>query len=189
MQPALWLHRSTPDPRLPGKATPLPLLFGRDCHIQMNATSPSPDDKGMDGLHNPIADKSENLRQVQEVRKDLQHRHEQRRLRREHHNAGIRRTSPGTRGNQSYLVLVKEANSALHNDCAHVKLTHDRWTGPRTVTAMMTPGLCYHVTLQGRRERVRRAAASHIKPYHLRPPSLRHDFLVMSTPTLRGALI
>ena len=29
---------------------------------------------------------------------------------------------------------------------------------------------------QGETERVRRAAASHIKPYYLRPSSLRHDF-------------
>ena len=142
----------------------------------MNATSPSPDNEGMDGLRNLIADKSENLRQVQKVCKDLQHRHKQRRLRREHHNAGISRTSTGTRVKQGDLVLVKEADSALHNDCAHVKLTHDRWTGPWTVTAVITPGLCYCVTLQGRRERVRRAAAFHIKPYHLRPPPLRHDF-------------
>ena len=57
-----------------------------------------------------------------------------------------------------------------------MKLTHDRWAGPWTITAVITPGLCYRVTLQGRREKVRRAAAPHIKPYHLRPPSLRHDF-------------
>ena len=31
MQPALWLHGTTPDPRLPGKTTPFRLLFGRDC--------------------------------------------------------------------------------------------------------------------------------------------------------------
>ena len=77
---------------------------------------------------------------------------------------------------QCNLVLVKEAGSALHNDCVYVKLTHDRWTGPWTVSAVITPGLCYRVTPQGRRERVRRAAASHIKPYHLRPQPLRHDF-------------
>ena len=77
---------------------------------------------------------------------------------------------------QGDLVLVKEADSALHNDSVRTKLTHGRWTGPCTVTAVITPGLCYRVTLQGRRERVRRAAASHIKPYHLRPSSLRHDF-------------
>ena len=141
----------------------------------MDATSPSPGDEGTDGLRNRIT-KSENLRQVQEVRKDLQQRHEQRRRRREDQNAGIRRTSTGTRVQPGDLVLVKEADSALHNDCVHTKLTHDRWTGPWTVTAVITPGLCYRVTLQGRRERVRRTAASHIKPYYLRPLSLRHDF-------------
>ena len=72
VQPALWLHRTTPDPRLPGKATPFRLLFSRGCRTQMDATSPSPTDEGMDGLHNLIADKNENLRQiVQKVRKDL----------------------------------------------------------------------------------------------------------------------
>ena len=71
---------------------------------------------------------------------------------------------------------MKEADSALHNDCVHVKLTHERWTGPWTVTAAITPGLCYRVTLQARRERVRRATASHIKPHHLRPPVLRYNF-------------
>ena len=152
------------------------LLFGGDGRTQMDATSPSPDGEGVDGLHNLIADKSENLRQVQEVRKDLQHRHEQRRLRRERLNAGIRRTSTGTLVKQGDLVLVKEADSALHNDCVHTKLTHDRWTGPWTVIAVITPELYNRVTLQGRRERVRRAAASHIKPYYLRPSSLRHDF-------------
>ena len=91
----------------------------------MDATSSSPDDEGMDGLRNLIADKSENLSQGQEVHKDLQHRHEQRRLRREHHNAGISRTSNGAQVKQGDLVLVKEADSTLHNDCVHVKLTHD----------------------------------------------------------------
>ena len=71
MQPALWLYRTTPDLRLPGKATPFRLLFGRDYCTQMDAISSSLDDEGMDGLNNHIADKSENLRQVQEVRKDL----------------------------------------------------------------------------------------------------------------------
>ena len=142
----------------------------------MDATSPSPDDEGIVGLHNLVADKNYNLHLVKEVRKDLKHRHEQRCLRRERQNAGIRRTSTGTRVKPGDLVLVKEADSALYNDCVHTKLTHDRWTGPWTVTVVITPGLCYRVTPQGRRERVRRAAASHIKPYYLRPPSLHHDF-------------
>ena len=57
-----------------------------------------------------------------------------------------------------------------------MKLTHDRWTEPWTVTAVIIPELCYRVTLQRRRERVRRAAASHIKLYRLGPQSLRRDF-------------
>ena len=162
VQPALGLHRTTPDPRLPGKATPFLLLSGR---AQMDATSPRPD-----------ADKSENLRQVHKHYRDLHHHHEQRRLRLEHQNAGIRRISTGTRLKQGELVLVKEVDSALHNGWVQVKLTHERWTGPWTVTAVIPPGLCYRVTLQGRRERVRCAAAFHIKPYHLKPPSLSTAF-------------
>ena len=176
MQPALWLHRTTSDPRLPGKTPPFRLLFGCDYRTQVDATSPSPDNEGMDGLHNLIVDKSVNLRQVEGLCKHLHHRHEQRRLRLEHHNRGIKRTSTGTRVKQGNLVWVKEADSALHNDCVKVKLIHDRWTGPWTVKAVITPGLCYRVTLQGRREKVRQAAASHTKPYHLRPPSQRHEF-------------
>ena len=171
-----YIERYTTHACLPGKATPFLLLFSRNCHTQMDATSPSPDNEGMEGFHDLIADKSKNLRQVQDVHKDLQHRHEQRRLRRKYQNAGIRRTSTGTRVKQGDLVLVKEAGSELHNDFVHVKLIHNRWTRPWTDTAVITPGLCYRVTLQGRRERVWRAAASHIKPYRLRPPSLRHDF-------------
>jgi hypothetical protein len=76
----------------------------------------------------------------------------------------------------SDLVLVKGADSALYNDCVYTKLTHDRWAEPWTVTVVITPGLCYRVTLQGRRERVRRATAFHINPYYLRTSSLRHDF-------------
>ena len=164
VQPALWLHRTTPDPQLPGKATPFRLLFGRDCRTQIDATSPSPDNEGMVGLHNLIADQSESLRLIRALRKDLQTRHEQRHRRRERENARIRRTSTGTRTKLGDLVLVKESGAALYNDCVHPKLTHDRWTGPWTVTAVITPGLCYRVTLHGRRERVRRAATSHIKP-------------------------
>ena len=47
--------------------------------------------------------------------------------------------------------------------------TVDRHNSDNTRTVLLCP-------LQKRRERVRCAAASHIKPYHLRPPLLRHDF-------------
>ena len=99
------------------RPNPFCLLSGRDCRTQVDATSPSLDDEGMDGLHNLIADESGNLRQVQGLCKDLQHRHEQRRLRLEHHNTRIKRTSTGTRVKQGDLVLVKEADFALHRLC------------------------------------------------------------------------
>ena len=72
--------------------------------------------------------------------------------------------------------MVREADSTIRSDSIHQKLAPERWTGPWTVTAVITPGLCFRVVLNGRQERVRRAAASHIKPYHIRPPQLRHDF-------------
>ena len=56
VQPASWLHRTTSDPRLPGKATPFLLLFGRS--TQIDATSPSPDDEGIEVLYNLLVDKS-----------------------------------------------------------------------------------------------------------------------------------
>ena len=176
VKPTFWLHRTTLDPRLPGKTTPFRLLFGRDCRTQMDARILSLDVEGLGRLRNPIADQSKALCQMQDVHKDLQHRHEQRRLRREHQNDGIKRTSTGTRVKQGHLVLAKEAGFILHTEDVHVKLTHDRWTGPWTVTAVITPRLFYRVTLQGRRERVRRATTSHVKPYHTRPQSRRHDF-------------
>ena len=80
LQPTLWLHQTTPDLRLPGKANSFLLLFGRDCRTQMDATTPIPDDEGTEGLYNLIADKSKALRHAQDVRNDLQHRHEQKRL-------------------------------------------------------------------------------------------------------------
>ena len=47
VQSTLWLHRTTSDPYLPGKATLLLLRFGRDCRTQIDATSPCSDDGGM----------------------------------------------------------------------------------------------------------------------------------------------
>ena len=42
VQPALWLHLTTPGPNLPGKPTPFLLLFGRGCRTQMDATHQAP---------------------------------------------------------------------------------------------------------------------------------------------------
>ena len=43
VQPALWIHRTTPDLRLPGKPTPFRLFFGRDAHTQLDPRHPEID--------------------------------------------------------------------------------------------------------------------------------------------------
>ena len=43
IQPALWIHRTTPVLRLPGKPTPFHLFFGRDARTQLDATHPEID--------------------------------------------------------------------------------------------------------------------------------------------------
>ena len=49
-------------PTLGCQARPPPSAYdSADCRTQMDATSPSPDDEGMDGLHKLIAGKSKNL--------------------------------------------------------------------------------------------------------------------------------
>ena len=73
-------------------------------------------------------------------------------------------------------MLVHESDSTLGNEGVHRKLVHEKWTGPWTVTAVITPGLCYQVVLNGRQIRERKTSASHLKPYHVRPVGIRHDF-------------
>ena len=72
--------------------------------------------------------------------------------------------------------MVQEADSTLWHEGVHRKLVHEKWAGPWKVSAVITPGLCYHVVLNGSQVRERWAAAFYIKPFHFRPPGLRHDF-------------
>ena len=66
MQPGLWLHRTSPDPRLPGSPIPIRLLFGRDVRTQIEAVSPDLDNSELmgTGLHSLIANKQEDWRHV-----------------------------------------------------------------------------------------------------------------------------
>ena len=126
--------------------------------------------------HNLVVDRLEALREVQKLRDDRQRLHDLRQQDRSSRNSRLSRTSAGARVKQGDMVLVREADSTFRSDGVNQKLAPEIWTGPWTVTAVITPGLCFRVVLNGRQERVRRAAASHIKPYHVRPPRLRHDF-------------
>ena len=61
MQLAVWLHRTTPYPNVPDKATPFRLLFGRDSRTQVDAATPTLDGENLGGLHTFIADRREAL--------------------------------------------------------------------------------------------------------------------------------
>ena len=43
IQPTLWIHRTTPDLRLPGKPNPFRPFFGRDARTQLDVTHPEID--------------------------------------------------------------------------------------------------------------------------------------------------
>ena len=91
VQPALWIHRTTPDLRLPGKPTAFRLFFGRDTSTQLDATHPEID--GGDfrgGMHSYEADKCQAYKEVRDVQMALSKSRESR-------NAEIRRTSVRTR--------------------------------------------------------------------------------------------
>ena len=131
VQPALWLQRTTPFPRLPG----CPALFKRNVRSQIDALTPEVD--GSDfvqhgGLHNFVADRKEAWREVTKVRDALLKRHEIRQHLRSRRNAGIQRASAGAKVKRGNLVMVQEADSALwHEGAVHRKLVHEKWT--RTV--------------------------------------------------------
>ena len=71
---------------------------------------------------------------------------------------------------------MRESDSTLGNEGVHRKLVHEKWTGPWKVTASIASGLCYQVVMNGRQIRERRAAASHLKPYNVRPTGFCHEF-------------
>ena len=108
VQPALWIHRITPDLRLPGKPTPLRIFFGRDARTLLVSTHPEID--GGDfrgGMHIYVADKRRVYREVRDVRMSLSKRHEDRQKSRDSRNAEIGRTSVGNRVVVGDEVLVK----------------------------------------------------------------------------------
>ena len=177
MQPALWLQRTTPLPRLQGNPTPFKLLFGRDVHSQIDEVTPELETSDFlqhGGLPNFFADRKEAWREVTRERDVLLKRRELRQHQRSRSNADIQRASAKPR--KGDLVMVQEADSTLWHEGVHRKLVHEKWAGPWKVSAVITPGLCYHVVLNGSQVRERWAAAFYIKPFHFRPPGLRHDF-------------
>jgi len=73
----VWIHRIIPDTRLPGKAAPFRMFFGRDLHIQLEALHLEIDsDAFCGGLHNYVADQHQYFKEVWNARKVLLQRHD-----------------------------------------------------------------------------------------------------------------
>ena len=177
VQPALWIHRITPNLRLPGEPTVFRLFFGRDARRQLDATHSEID--GGDfrgGMHSYVAENRQAYKEVRDVRMALSKRHEDRQKRREGRNAKIGCTSVGTRVVVGDKVLVKEAESVMAREGIHHKLAHEHWTGPWEATEVVLPGLSYIVTMNGRGIHRRQPSASNIMMFHMRLDDLRHDF-------------
>ena len=177
VQPALWIHRTTPDLRLPANPTAFRFSFGRDARTQLDATQPEIDGGGFrSGMHSNVADKRQAYIEVRDVQAVLMKRHVDRQKSCESRNATIGRTSVGTRLVVRDKVLVKEAESVMTREGIHHNLAHEHWTGTWEAIGVVLPGLSYIVTINGRRIRRRRASAAKPKLFHLRPDDLRLHF-------------
>eukprot|EP00903_Cladosiphon_okamuranus_P014016 g13034.t1 len=109
-----------------------------------------------------------------EVRRALERRDEIRMAAREKANASIARPSAGVSAERGSLVLVRTPASLRHRDRRGMKLQHDVYTGPWTVTEVLEKGLSVQVEMKGLRPHSRRVSAADLKPFHVRPAHLRH---------------
>ena len=119
-----------------------------------------------EGLDNFMETRRQYLREVRLV---LEKRHSDR-------ARTIARQSPGSTAAPGDLVLVRESDSSIQRNGLGGKLEHERWTGPWKVTNILQKGLVVEVEMEGRKLRSRRVSPSGIKPFHVRPPDLRHPF-------------
>ena len=175
VSPAIWIKRTLPDMALPSKLTPFELLFGRPPRTSLDSLVPTATEaEGTGGLDNFVERRKQNMR---EVGLALERRSELKEAARAHENATISRPSAGVSVEQGSLVLVREADSARHRDNRGRKLQHDLYTGPWEVAEVLQTGLSVEVRMRGRRLRTRRVSLANVKPFHLRPPALRHSLV------------
>ena len=158
---------------LPSNMTPFELLFGRKPRTSLDSLVPlSAETEQTDGLDNFEERRKQNLR---EVRLALEKQHKLRVTARARANASISRPSAGVALKKGSLVLVRESESSRHPDNRGRKLQHDHYTGPWRVTEVLQTGLSMQVTMRGRKQRTRNVSTADVKPYYLRPLSLRHS--------------
>ena len=168
---ATWIHRVSPDTKLPGGASPYGVLFGRDPRSHLDAVTPALDDNSLgQGREQTVADQQRMTREI------LAYRHAAHIRQRGRRNACVVRESPGAQAAVGDRVLIKEPATTLHRDSHHPKLAHDQKKGPWKITGAIYERLSFTVQLYGRRVRQRRVAAPDLKSYHPRPLDLRLPF-------------
>ena len=173
MSPAIWIKRTLPDVSLPSNMTPFELLFGRTPRTSLDSLVPlSAETEQSRGLDNCVERRKQNLR---EVRLALEKNHNLRVIARSRANASISRPSAGVALEKGSLALVRESESSRHHDSKGRRLQHNHYTGPWRVTGVLQTGLSMQVTMRGRKQRTRKVSTADVKPYYLRPLSLRHS--------------
>ena len=123
------------------------------------------------GLDNFVESRRQNFR---EVRLALEKRHRSKTNARLKANKKIIRESAGTVAQTGDLVLVKESSSNVERNGSGGKLEHERGTGPWKKTKVLNAGLTIEVVMERRSTQIRHVSAKCIKPFHARPPDLRH---------------
>eukprot|EP00752_Nemacystus_decipiens_P010808 g9614.t1 len=101
---ATWIHRATPDPALPGGASPYTILFGREPRSQIDIVTQTLEDDNSfgQGLERTVADQQRMTREI------LAYRHQAQSRQRERHNARVLPQAAGAKAAVGDLVLVKE---------------------------------------------------------------------------------
>ena len=173
VSPALWVKRTLPDLSLTPPLSPFELLFGRPPRTSLDSLVPTDDNlEASGGLDNFVERRKQNMR---EVRIALDKRNELRARSKAAANATISRPSPGITARKGDLVLVREAAASRHRDGRGRRLQHENYSGPWRVTRVLVTGLSVEVEMNARKHRTRTVAVADVKPFHLRPPALRHS--------------
>lgn len=127
MAPVLWLHRTAPEPWLPGSPTPFRLPLSRDVRTQIEVISPELGDSHLadTGLTSFIADKNEDWHAVLRTEASQKALHAIRDQQRTRVNDTTVRPSAGVKAQKGGLVPVRESDATLESEGVHRKLVHE----------------------------------------------------------------
>ena len=144
----------------------------RKPRISLDTLVPQRDATDRSGeLDNFVDSRRKNFR---EVRLALEKRHRSKTNARLEANKKIIRESAGTVPQTGDLVLVRESSNNVERDGSGGKLEHERGTGPWKITKVLNAGLTIEVVMEGRSTQICHVSPKCIKPFHARPPDLRH---------------